>query len=109
MTDACPESPQAPDVLDRLAPRIARVLQQRTGLLPHIADPITQAVIEALRVEMRGERFYVPQESRIRRQALRVRLQADALDGLTIDQLCRRHHISRRTYYRVMREDASAT
>lgn len=93
-----------PDLVERLQTRVVTIIRERTGLHDYLARPIADDILQAMRRNLGGERVYIPERARAERAELYA-LIAREYDGTNRDALCRRHHISRRTFYRAVRRE----
>ena len=80
--------------------RIVRAIRQATGLHEQFALEIAKTVLETLADDFRGERLYFAKRLPVTAEQLRK----EAVHS-TREQICKRHCISRRTYYRLLKQD----
>lgn len=86
-----------------LKQRAIRVARDCTGLAESTASQIIDQVFAGLYEEFRGERLYLCQSLEARDADVR----AD-FDGCNHDRVCRKHGISRRTLYRILKRSRTA-
>lgn len=79
--------------------RIVRVIRESTGLLEQFAVPIADQVLKVVERDIDGHALNRTEREM---QEQRDRLVLADFDGRNRDEVCRKHGISRATFYRIL-------
>lgn len=87
----------------QLQRELTQAVCRRHGIAETDAIPFVNTVIEYLKAVHGGQRVYIPSNQRYREYDVEAILAAYGRDT-PVSTICAEHHISRRTFYRILAE-----
>jgi len=92
-----PNTDQDPDV-------VAYTLQVALSLVPGLSADVAKQIEENVKNKYGGRRFYIPKGAKHPTPEQRAALFKDGLSSMETDEIIKKHNVSRRTVYRIMKE-----
>lgn len=94
------------DAAVQLQADMEAIVAKATGMHPHLAGPMAQSLVEAMREQLGGKRVYIP-APRLRRDEIEARERRDdaivaMFNGRNLSDVMRSLDVSRRTVYRAL-------
>nr|SPS06226.1 conserved protein of unknown function [Candidatus Nitrotoga fabula] len=79
------------------------ILQRVAEAMPGMSDELVHQVEDEVRREYGGKRLFIPKRSKFRIDEQRKEIFKDGLSSIPTTEITRKHKISRRTLYRLMK------
>ncbi len=95
------------DAAVQLQADMEAIVAKATGMHPHLAGPMAQSLVEAMREQLGGKRVYIP-APRLRRDEIEARERRDAeiakiYNGRNLAEVMRSFSVSRATVFNALK------